>query len=321
MQVPVFFDSDMTRHVAGEGHPERPERILAVRDALAGSQFSSQLRWPQVTPASRESIELVHDPHYVDRIEATDGRPTTFFDADTRANAWTYRAACLAAGAAVAAVDLVVTADSATPERPFAIIRPPGHHAEPDRAMGFCFINSAAVAAAHAVRNHALERVAIVDWDVHHGNGTQRIFWSRSDVFYASLHQYPHYPGTGARSERGGGAGEGSTLNIPLGPGSGDQEYLSAFDDSLIPALEAFAPQLLVVSAGFDAHELDPLAGMNLSTATYGEMTRRLIAVADSCSDGRIVHLLEGGYDLSALASGAATVVEALLGRVNQETE
>jgi len=321
MQVPVLFDSEMSRHVAGEGHPERPERILAVRDALMGSPLAPHIRWPAVTPVSREAIELVHDPRYVDRLEATEGNQITFFDADTRANAWSYRAACLAAGAAVSAVDLVITPHVSDPERPFALVRPPGHHAEPDRAMGFCFINSAAVAAAHAIRTHGLGRVAIVDWDVHHGNGTQRIFWNRKDVFYASLHQYPYYPGTGAESERGGGEGEGATLNIPLASGSGDQVYLSAFDEILVPSLEAFEPELIIVSAGFDAHALDPLAGMELSTSAYTEMTRRLLALAESSSGGRIVHVLEGGYDLHALAGGTLAVIEALLEPVNQEME
>ena len=321
MTVPVFYSEEMARHVAGDGHPERPERLLRLRQTLASLPYVHDLVFPSFAKATRQMVERVHDPRYLDRLEATQYRTLTSFDADTRANQHSYAASCLAAGAAVAAVDMVCKRSYRSDVMPFALIRPPGHHAEPDRAMGFCFINSAAVAAAHAIAVHGVGRVAIVDWDVHHGNGTQRIFWNRPDVLYASLHQYPHYPGTGAASERGGGTGKGTTLNIPLPAGSNDAVYLEAFDRQLIPALDAFAPELVIVSAGFDADARDPLAAMELSSQAYGEMTRRLVSVAHRNAGGRIVHLLEGGYHLDALAGGLDAVLQALLAPINQEME
>jgi acetoin utilization deacetylase AcuC-like enzyme len=234
----------------------------------------------------------------------------TFFDADTQSNQHSYHAARLAAGAVVGAVDHVTEEPRV---RPFAVVRPPGHHAEADRAMGFCFINSVAVGAAYALAELSYSRVAIVDWDVHHGNGTQHIFYDRGDVFYVSLHQSPHYPGTGAASERGRGAGEDATLNVPMAAGSDGADYLRAFEEQILPELDRYRPELVMVSAGFDAHRNDPLASMQLGGTDYAAMTQRLLSVANRHAAGRIVHVLEGGYDLDALCEGADAVIRCLL--------
>ncbi len=223
--------------------------------------------------------------------------------------------ATLAAGAAIAAVDAAL--DGLAP-RSLALVRPPGHHATPTRGMGFCLINSVAVAAAHALAR-GLERVLIIDWDVHHGNGTQDAFVESDRILYCSVHQSPLYPGTGAASERGRGRGEGFTLNIPLPPGQGDDVYRRAFDDRLLPAARAYRPELVLVSAGFDAHRADPLAGMRLTEAGFADLARRADDLADGCAGGRLVAVLEGGYDPDALARSVATVLRVLDGAEDED--
>ena len=227
-------------------------------------------------------------------------------DGDTCVSPHSLQAALTAVQGARDAVDRVL---DDTWQRAFVACRPPGHHAEADRSMGFCLFNNVALAAEHALLRPNVERVAIVDWDVHHGNGTQHLFEERADVFYVSLHQWPWYPGTGAATERGNGAGEGATLNLPLAAGSGDVEWLRAFDEQAAPALDRFAPDLVLVSAGFDAHERDPLSGTRLTAAAYASFTERLLSLAG----GRLVSVLEGGYDLDSLAESAAAHVGALL--------
>ncbi|MFI5404079.1 MAG: histone deacetylase, partial [Planctomycetota bacterium] len=252
----------------------------------------------------------VHDADYVRGVEAAIARGARVLDeGDTRVSADSYRAALAAAGGAVRAVEGVI---DGTWRNAFVAVRPPGHHAERGTAMGFCLFNSAAVAAAHARAALGLERVAILDWDVHHGNGTQHLFEEDGQVFFASLHQWPLYPGTGLARERGRGAGVGATLNCPQEPGSGDREWLGAFEGTVLPAVEAFRPELVIVSAGFDAHERDPLAQTRLSTAAFRTMTESVLEVARKCCRGRVVTLLEGGYDLEALADCVEAHVGAL---------
>jgi len=264
------------------------------------------------TPVSREALARVHDDEYLDSIEQTSGRAMQL-DPDTYTSPESYEIALLAAGAAVEAVDRVTVGPTRTA---MALVRPPGHHAERNRAMGFCLYNNVAVAAAHA-RASGVARVAIVDYDVHHGNGTQHIFDGDPTVMYVSTHQYPFYPGTGAASEIGHGDGRGFTVNVPLEGGAVDEDYQYVFERVVLPALRRFAPELLLVSAGFDAHERDPLGGMRLTTPAFAAMTMALRAVAEECCHSRIVCVTEGGYDLQALAASIDVVLDTLNGPVS----
>jgi acetoin utilization deacetylase AcuC-like enzyme len=308
MELRLYHHPRCLYHENLPGHPERPERVRAILRTVEGSSYPVPVSLREAPPANRADLERVHDPAYVERVAASRDRGRTVFDADTSAGEHSYEAALLAAGGALAAVRAAVSGQEAYS---FVATRPPGHHAESDHAMGFCLFNNVAVAAADALAS-GLERVAIVDWDVHHGNGTQHIFASRSDVLYVSLHQSPHYPGTGTSSEIGTGDGEGYTMNLPLPAGSAEAEYLACFDELILPVLEQYRPQLVLVSAGFDADRRDPLAGMMLDHDAYEAITERLRTFADATADGRIVHLLEGGYDLEALSDGVDAVLRVL---------
>jgi acetoin utilization deacetylase AcuC-like enzyme len=257
--------------------------------------------------ATREHLARVHDSHYLRQIEETAGIAMAL-DPDTYTSPETYEIARLAAGAAVDAVERVM---SGRHTRALALVRPPGHHAERDRAMGFCIYNNIAVAAAHA-QTLGARRVAIVDYDVHHGNGTQHIFEGDPSVLYCSVHQYPYYPGTGAATEIGEGAAAGFTVNVPLEVGATDDDYHLAFDDIVVPVVRAFTPDVVLVSAGFDAHERDPLGGMRLTTGAFSAMTMALRVVADQCCGGRIVAVTEGGYDFRALRDSLLGVIDVL---------
>jgi acetoin utilization deacetylase AcuC-like enzyme len=276
--------------------------------ALETQAFSGLLR--EIAPiASVEALEATHSRRHVEQILGLDVPPGVIqpIDADTFVSSASLEAARRSAGGAMAAVDAVMEgwANAA-----FVAMRPPGHHAEADRAMGFCLFNNAAVAAYHARARWGLHRIAVVDFDVHHGNGTQDIFWSDKDLFYASSHQYPCYPGTGAADETGVA---GNIVNMLLAPGSGGDEFRVAWGAGIIPKLRAFKPELLIISAGFDAHAHDPLAQLRLRESDFAWVTEMLLAVADECCEGRVVSLLEGGYDLDALASCAAVHVKALM--------
>jgi len=305
--------ADQERHDTGPGHPERSERHRAIVARIAGSGLASHLDRVDAVPADPERLRLVHDARHVAEVErAIRSGARLLDDGDTRVSAGSWRAALLAAGGTLDAVDRVATA---TWRNAFVAARPPGHHAERGHAMGFCAFNNVAVAAAHLRDRHGLERVAIVDWDVHHGNGTQHAFESDPSVYFASLHQWPLYPGSGLADERGTGAGEGTTRNCPLPPGSGDREWLAAFEDVVLRDLEAFAPEFVLVSAGYDAHRDDPLGGTDLSTDAYARMTRLLAQFARERCAGRLVLVLEGGYALSALAASVeASVAELVSG-------
>jgi acetoin utilization deacetylase AcuC-like enzyme len=262
-------------------------------------------------PATDEELGRVHDPGFLERLQKLRGQ-SAYIDADTFVSPASLDTAWLAAGSLVAMVDAMI--DGPIPKG-VALLRPPGHHAGSARAMGFCLLNNVAVAAAHA-RSRGLERVAVIDWDVHHGNGTQEIFWRDPNVLYVSTHQFPFYPGTGGFDEVGAGEGAGFTVNVPLAAGGGDSLYASAFDRIILPVLEAYAPDLVLVSAGFDASASDPLAQMELSADAFGWMARELARVADRSAKGRMALVLEGGYDLGAIEAGVRAAAEgALLGR------
>jgi len=298
-------------HLTGPGHPERPARLEAIDRRLEESGLAARLVPIEARPAEPRRIETIHTAAYIRRVEAACAGGAEHLDSsDTGVCPASFEVALLAAGGALALVDAVA---QERVDNGFAAVRPPGHHAERDRAMGFCLFNNVAAAARYAQQEHGLGRVLIIDWDVHHGNGTQHAFEEDPDVFYASLHQFPHYPGTGATGERGRGRGLGATLNLPMRAGTGDREWLEAFDLHLAPAAAAFRPELILVSAGFDAHRDDPLSGTLLSEAGYAGLTERVIALARAHCDGRLVCLLEGGYDLRALAASAAAHLETLL--------
>ena len=305
-RVVALWDPRMLGHEPGVGHPECSARLRSAHAALAALM---QVDWNPVKVATRQAILAVHTESYLDVLERCRGRRVRL-DADTVTSAGSIDAAFLAAGAAIGAVDAIMEGKA---RRAYALVRPPGHHAERDRAMGFCLLNNIAIATAHALTAHSLERVLIVDWDVHHGNGTQHVFEDRSDVlFYSSHRGGGFYPGTGAASERGRGAGMGFTINVPLAQGAGDEALLSGLRDVLMPAAEAFAPQLVLVSAGFDAHESDPLGGLAVTEDGFAAATELLMGLADRHADGRIALILEGGYDLSGIGACVQATARAL---------
>jgi acetoin utilization deacetylase AcuC-like enzyme len=294
-------------HDMGEGHPERPDRLRAVERALESEVF--QLLARDAAPrADRAAIERVHPKEYIEAIRAaTPDEGLTAVDPDTSMSPGTFEAALRSAGGAVFAVDEVMTGKV---RNAFVATRPPGHHAEVANPMGFCFFNNAAIAARHAQAVHAAERVAIVDFDVHHGNGTQHIFWDDPTVMYASTHQMPLYPGTGAVGERGE---HGQIVNAPLRAGDTGKTFREAMEAVILPRVEAFSPDLIIISAGFDAHRRDPLGSLNLVEADYAWATRRLMEIARKTCNDRVVSVLEGGYDLEGLARSAAAHVTALM--------
>ncbi len=308
MSLTLIHTERFAEHQTPPGHPERPERA-EVMDVVAGRWQSRGVEVVPPSAATREQLLRVHDGDYLRRISETVGRAVKL-DPDTYTSPESHEIALLAAGAAVQAVNHAM---SGPQRRALAFVRPPGHHAERDRAMGFCLFNNVAIAAAHARANGA-GKVAIVDYDVHHGNGTQHIFEDDPHVLYVSTHQFPYYPGTGAAGEVGRGAGAGFTVNVPLEVSAVDEDYQTAFSTVILPVLSQFKPDLVILSAGFDAHERDPLAGMRLSTDAFAAMTAELRGVAERHCQGRMAVVTEGGYDLQALAASLDAVTETLNG-------
>lgn len=309
-QTGLLYSANFTRHITGPTHPERPERISHVYEHLKKQPWFEKLYPLEPRAAEDKWIEAVHSPAYLERVKnaCLAGHPS-IDSPDTEICHDSYDIAVSAAGGVLSLVDKVMAGDLANG---FSLIRPPGHHAEREIALGFCLFNHAAIAAKYLQKKYGLKRVLIVDWDVHHGNGTQSIFYEDPSVFYFSAHQYPFYPGTGSAEEKGKGPGNGSTLNVPLKAGCGDAEYREVFKKIFYPRAREFAPEFVLISAGFDAHQNDPLGHMNVTSAGYAWMTEAVKAVALESAGGRIVSLLEGGYDLDALAESVASHIESL---------
>ncbi len=294
-------------HITPAGHPERPDRLRAVLRELDDDRFQALLR-EEAPAAAFEDIALCHPPEFVEAIrEAIPAQGLARIDADTTMSPGTLEAVLRATGAAMRAVDDVIARKV---DNAFCAVRPPGHHAETTRAMGFCIFNIIAIAARHAQKRHGVDRVAIVDFDVHHGNGTQQIFWSDPNVMYCSTHEMPLFPGTGAPSERGL---HNNIVNGPLRAGDGGERFREVFEQLILPRAAAFKPQMLFISAGFDAHMRDPLANLNLVEADFAWATTKLMEIADASASGRIVSVLEGGYDLQGLSRSAAAHVVTLM--------
>ena len=310
----LIADRRYLDHFAGRVHPERPERVAAMLE------MAQRLRRPDLQlysprDATLAEIELCHRHDYVAAVARTATLERANFDPDTHTSPATFRTAVLAAGGVLTAAEAVMAGEV---HNAFAIVRPPGHHASANRAMGFCFFNNVAIAAAALIENRGLKRVLILDWDVHHGNGTQEIFYSSPQVLYISLHQFPFYPGTGLFEEVGEGAGEGYTVNVPMLAGFGDDEYLRIFDDFLMPIGRQFKPEAILISSGFDCHFRDPLGGMRVTEQGFAAMARRMKRLAAESCAGRLIVALEGGYDLRALADAGREVIDEL-GRADDE--
>ena len=308
LRTALISDRRFLKHFAGRSHPERPERA-AVMIQMAEELHRAGILALSPREATVAELELCHDPAYVAEVKRSASMPRYDFDSDTHTSPDSYQTALLAAGGVLTAVETVMdgAADNA-----FAIVRPPGHHALATRAMGFCLFNNVAIAARYLTRRRGLKRVLVIDWDVHHGNGTQDIFYDSAEVLYFSTHQFPFYPGSGALDEVGYGPGAGYTVNAPMPATFGDNEYLRIFDAVLAPVVRQFRPEFILVSSGFDAHFRDPLGGMRVTEAGFAALARRVKRMAAECCGGRMVAALEGGYDLQALADSGRSVIEEL---------
>ena len=309
-RVGFLFHPSFLAHDTGPGHPERPQRLQAICEHLRAVKFWNSLVHLEPSPATRDILALVHPTPYIERIERACREGPAALDPDTIASPGSWEAALRAVGTVTQAIDAVVS-DSL--DAAFCAVRPPGHHALADRAMGFCLFNNVAIGARYARRQHGLSRILIVDWDVHHGNGTQAIFYDDPSMLYFSTHQFPFYPGTGAQDDVGQGKGRFSTINVPLPAGSGDAELVEAFEQLLRPRAEVFKPELVLISAGFDAHRDDPLANLQVTESGYAKLTRIVREIAERHAHGRFVSVLEGGYNLTALGRSVEAHLRVLL--------
>ena len=317
MTTGIVFSEELKRHDTGKGHPESPERIDAVARALRDPSLQEKTRSLVLRAAEREEILLVHWDRLYEEVLESAGKAKTHLDPDTVASADTSEIAHLAVGSVLTATEAVMDGHV---NNAFAFPRPPGHHAKPDKAMGFCVFNNVAIAAQYAQKRYQVKRILIVDFDVHHGNGTQKAFYTSPEILYVSTHQSGHYPGTGEINEVGKDEGEGFTLNVPMPAGMGDPEYLRVFRDVVVPVGLEFVPDLVLVSAGFDAHRDDPLGGMNLTGDGFAGIVQEIMRLARSTCDGKVVLALEGGYDLPALEKSIAATLAVLTGEQIPET-
>jgi acetoin utilization deacetylase AcuC-like enzyme len=307
----IVKDPIYLEHKTGSYHPESPQRLEAIYEMLEGSDMAGSFEEVKPRKATKKEVELIHEPSYFERVAATAGRQHSSLDPDTQTSEKSFEAALFAAGGFLLGIDKVMSGDL---DNVFALIRPPGHHAESNRGMGFCLFNNIAIGALHAIENHSIERVLICDWDLHHGNGTQHSFYNDKRVLYFSTHQYPYYPGTGSFGEIGKDDGKGYTVNVPLNVGNGDAEYYKIFKNVLEPVADQYKPQLVLVSAGFDIYFKDPLGGMEVTPQGFAALAKVLISIAEKHCDGRLLITLEGGYHLGGLKDGVKSVLKQLMG-------
>ncbi len=313
LKTGLIYHPDYLKHGTGPGHFERPERLEAIMQRMEASPLFPQLSLITPRAATVEEIERCHAPEYVQHVrEACQRAPGLLDSPDTPVSPESYQVALLSAGGVLTAVDAVMAGEVTNA---FCAIRPPGHHAEWAQAMGFCLFNNIAIAARYIQEVHKLSRILIVDWDVHHGNSTQHTFEEDENVFYFSIHQYPLYPGTGVRSERGRGRGLGTTMNAPMNPGSTDEDYLWVFKELFFPEALRFDPDFVLISAGFDAHRQDPISATQITGEAFEKMTRIVMEIAANCCQQRVVSMLEGGYHLPALARSVERHIAALMFR------
>ena len=313
----VVKEARFMDHHMGADHPESPQRLAILYDMLEESDMRGQFSEIPVRPAERDDILLIHSSDYVDKIASTAGREYTYLDPDTQTSAASYDASLLAVGGFCEAISMVHSGEL---DNAFSLVRPPGHHAERSHAMGFCLFNNVAIGARFAQKKLDLGRILVVDWDLHHGNGTQHAFEDDPSILYFSTHRYPYYPGTGAFNETGIGRGEGFTMNVPLSTGYGDDEFLGIFERVLRPIALEFAPELILVSAGFDIYNGDPLGDMNVTPKGFGALTRSIMDMANVCCGGKVVITLEGGYNLQGLRDSVKEVLRELSGLSHGDT-
>ena len=310
-QTAFVYDPVFLKHETGADHPESPKRLRAILDRLESTGMMSKLLRLIPAPAPVEAITRIHTADYVEHIAEMSRRGGHFYEGpDTAGSSATYQAAIMAAGAVICATDCVMRGDAVNA---FCAVRPPGHHAELSEAMGFCFFNNIAIGARHLQAHHGIKRVAIIDWDVHHGNGTQHSFYADPSVLYFSIHQWPHYPGTGRQNEAGEQDGKGHTINVPVAAGSTDTDFINAFTHTLRPAIDRFRPDFILISAGFDAHTEDPLSNTMVTAEGFAEMTRAVSSMAAIHCKSRIVSVLEGGYSLGPLADSVEAHLKVLM--------
>lgn len=307
----IFRDPLFLDHDPGFDHPESPQRLRVINEVLDQEAIRDLFLYPDFYPAAHKILSLTHSEKLINRVAETAGKIFDALDPDTKTSPDSYAAAILAVGAMIKGVDLLVDGEI---NNGFALVRPPGHHAEKDRSMGFCIFNNVAVAAEYAISHRGMERVMIVDWDLHHGNGTQHSFYDTDKVLYVSTHQYPYYPGTGDLSETGKGRGEGYTVNIPLPGYQGDLDYATIFSEIIVPVGREYEPDLILISCGFDIYKGDPLGAMEVTAAGFAFLTSQVVGLAEEVCEGRLLVTLEGGYDLTGQRDGAMAVLSELLG-------
>jgi acetoin utilization deacetylase AcuC-like enzyme len=309
----IVRDNRYMDHVANTYHPESHQRLEVLYRMLQETEMKGKFIEVQPRMATREELELIHVPRYIQLVASTAGQACTMLDPDTYACSKSYETAKLAAGGTLVAVDRVLGGEL---DNAFAFVRPPGHHAESNQAMGFCLFNNVAIAAGYALKTHKLRKALIIDWDLHHGNGTQHSFYERADVLYFSTHQFPYYPGTGYVNEVGSGTGKGFTVNVPLSPGPGDAEYMQIFEDILEPIAMEYKPDIVFVSAGFDIYYQDPLGGMQVTPEGFANLAKIVLEFAKETCKGKVVFVLEGGYHLDGLRDSVKDVLKTMRGDI-----